>query len=602
MAALDEKVLRAGDKIRTDFGNVVGYEDALQSGVDVVHESQQFRGVMSFWFRTSQPQQRLALERLVAQHLGVGAARVKISHTKMWRQGAFNLAIPVLVFDSKAAAEAARDPSLQAGMNGDIPASVPDSVRRVVLRLPMAAKCAEATYPGSILEKMRCETATYVWMQQHCPDVRIPHLYGFGLPTGKHFVHASHVFFIRRILLSIRRLLASWMGLPVTSRYLSVSVKKDDCPLDTGYMILEHFGPSFGQELPLKVRKAKVVAGSAVECLPEPIPILSEPTKMVNLFRGVSRIILSLARVPQPRIGAFRFNDDGTISLDGRPVTADMVVLENAGAPRTMAVDTTYSSVDEYVDELQTFHEQRFLAAPNAANSEDDAVYQMGTMSFLRAVTHHFIKGGKSNSSSATSNTSNTSNTTNTTSRRCKGPFVLSMSDNNQSNIMVDDDWNVTGIYDLEWIFSAPVDQPREPPWLTWSLVDSMVDTEHGGYEAYAATRAAFMAVFAEEERLADTKELEAALGGTTLSAIMEESWVGKTFFFYASLLSINGMTQVVRSQLWPMFFGSADARGLLDPYMTLTQAWAPKAVDVISKKMDDHAKHLAGVAALFGR
>ncbi|CAK7263486.1 hypothetical protein SEPCBS57363_000583 [Sporothrix epigloea] len=582
MAAQDEKVLRAGDKIRTDFGNVVSYEDTLESGADVLHESLQFRDVMTFWFQTSQPQQRLALERLVAQHVGADAARVKISHTKMWRQGAFNLAIPVLVFDSKAAAEAARDPSLLTGTNGEIPTSVPDSVRRVVLRLPIAAKCAESKYPGSILEKMRCETAMYVWMQQNCPDVRIPHLYGFGLPIGKHFAHASHLFIFRRILLSIRRFLATMFGQPVPSQYLSVSVKKNDCPLSTGYMILEHFGPSFGQELPLKVRKAKVVASSAVECLPEPIPILSEPKKMVNLFRGVSRIILSLARVPQPRIGAFRFNEDGTISLDNRPVSADMIVLENAGAPRTMDVNTTYSSVDEYVSGLQTFHEQRFLAAPNAATSEDDAVDQMGTMAFLRAVTHHYT-GAQS-------------------SRRRKGPFVLTMSDNNQSNIMVDDNWNVTGIYDLEWIFSAPVDQPREPPWLTWSLVDSIVDTEHGGYEAYEAARAAFMAVFMEEERQADTKELEKALGGTTLSAVMEESWVAKTFFFYASLLSVNGMTQVVRRQLWPTFFGSADERGLLDPHMALTQLWAPKAVDVIAKKMADHAKHLVGVAALFGR
>ncbi|CAK7262921.1 hypothetical protein SEPCBS119000_000221 [Sporothrix epigloea] len=582
MAGREGNVLRAGDKIRTDFGNVVSYEEALASGADVLHESLQFRDIMSFWFQTSQPQQRLALERLVAQYVGAEAARVKISHTKMWRQGAFNLAIPVLVFDSKAAAEAAREVSLQSGMNGEIPASIPDSVRRVVLRLPMAAKCAESMYPGSIEEKMRCEAAMYVWMQQNCPDIRVPHLYGFGLPTGKHFAHASHLFIFRRIVLSIKRFFATVFGQPEPSQYLSVPVKKSDCPIETGYMILEHFGASVGQELPLKVRKAKVVASSAVECLPEPIPILSEPTKMVNLFRGVSRIILSLARVPQPRIGAFRFNDDGTISLDSRPVSAEMIVLENAGAPRTVDVGTTFSSVDEYVGSLQTFHEQRFITAPNAASSEDDAVDQMGTMAFLRAVTHHYA-GAQSR-------------------RRCKGPFVLTMSDNNQSNIMVDDDWNVTGIYDLEWIFSAPVDQPREPPWLTWSLVDGIVDTEHGGYEAYAAVRAAFMAVFTEEERQADTRELEKALGGTRLSAVMEESWATKTFFFYASLLSVNGMVQIVRSQLWPAFFGSADERGLLDPHMALTQLWAPKAVDVVAKKMSDHAKHLAGVAALFGR
>lgn len=159
---------------------LIGYEDAIRSEADIPHERQQFMESMAFWFSVSR--HRPALERLVARHLGVNAARVKMSHLNMWRQGAFNVAIPMLVFDTKAAADAAYTPSPQ----GDMPPTVPDSLRRVMLRLPMPPRCAEAVYPGSILEKMRCETATYVWMQKNCPQVRIPHLFGLGFPDGKH--------------------------------------------------------------------------------------------------------------------------------------------------------------------------------------------------------------------------------------------------------------------------------------------------------------------------------------------------------------------------------------------------------------------------------
>jgi hypothetical protein len=34
-----------------------------------------------------------------------------------------------------------------------------------------------------------------------------------------------------------------------------------------------------------------------------------------NLFRGLARIILSMARLPLPQVGSFRFHDDGTLTL-----------------------------------------------------------------------------------------------------------------------------------------------------------------------------------------------------------------------------------------------------------------------------------------------
>lgn len=61
----------------------------------------------------------------------------------------------------------------------------------------------------------------------------------------------------------------------------------------------------------------------------------SDQDRRRNLFRGMARVILSLARVPQPRIGSFRFSADGAGTLTNRPLPCCVAILENNGAPRT---------------------------------------------------------------------------------------------------------------------------------------------------------------------------------------------------------------------------------------------------------------------------
>ncbi|OAA60382.1 hypothetical protein SPI_05506 [Niveomyces insectorum RCEF 264] len=514
--------------IQLGFVKHIDYDAAVASEDDVLNKHRQWKESMAFlvdlW------QRRQALERLVALHLRVDdAARVRTGHPKTWRQGAFNEAIPMLVFDDAAAAhDQTRFP---AG-----PDDGETGLRRVILRCPLPAKCAETYHPGSILEKMRCETAAYVWMQRHCPGARIPHLYGFGFPNGAHFV-------------------ASLLRWPVPSDYLPIDVHDAAVTaVPTGYMVLEHFGPSLGKEMPLVIRNQKLT---------------EEPVKMHNLFRSVSRVLLAVARIPQPRIGAFRFNDDGTISLDNRPITCGVFLLENDGAPRTMAIDRTYTNVDQYVADLATFHDQRFLAAPNAALDLPDCHGQMAIKTCLRAVAHHFLKD-----------------------EHRSGPFALYLSDANAANFMVDDDWNVTGMFDLEWIISGPVDLPRTPSWLTWESIDAIAGK---GYAEFDATRAVFMKVFKEEERRTDTGALEDA-AGSTLSSIMEDTWRSKRFWFYKSLLSTNGMDHIVRSQIIPLFSQETLA------YTDVARLWCPALADVVKRKLDDRAAYLVELADLFGR
>jgi hypothetical protein len=44
---------------------------------------------------------------------------------------------------------------------------------------------AESAYPGTIDEKIGCEVATYAWIEDNCPTIPIPHLWGFTFSDGR---------------------------------------------------------------------------------------------------------------------------------------------------------------------------------------------------------------------------------------------------------------------------------------------------------------------------------------------------------------------------------------------------------------------------------
>ncbi|KAM3539304.1 hypothetical protein ARSEF1564_007800 [Beauveria bassiana] len=80
---------------------------------------------------------RALLTEVIAHHLGVAPSAVDISSQKWWRHGSFNLCLP-----------------------------------------------GETTRPGNADEKLACEAATYAWLEENCPTVPIPRLYGFGLSNN----------------------------------------------------------------------------------------------------------------------------------------------------------------------------------------------------------------------------------------------------------------------------------------------------------------------------------------------------------------------------------------------------------------------------------
>ena len=162
-------------KVRLYNFQDISFDEALASEDNIIALSENYNDTIALKVRLYQ--NAAALRQLVAAHLGLESARVQIDIPANWRQGSFNLVVPMLIYDKAVAKPVALNPveSLDASV-----------VRRVVLRWPIPSRCGETHYPGALLEKMCCEVASYIWMQRYCPDVRIPQLYGFGLSAEQH--------------------------------------------------------------------------------------------------------------------------------------------------------------------------------------------------------------------------------------------------------------------------------------------------------------------------------------------------------------------------------------------------------------------------------
>jgi hypothetical protein len=50
--------------------------------------------------------------------------------------------------------------------------------------------------------------------------------------------------------------------------------------------------------------------------------------RQTNLYRGLAKIMLSMAKVPNPRIGSWTIDDSGVISLTNRPLS-DLTMFWN---------------------------------------------------------------------------------------------------------------------------------------------------------------------------------------------------------------------------------------------------------------------------------
>lgn len=141
--------------------------------------------------------------------------------------------------------------------------------------------------------------------------------------------------------------------------------------------------------------------------------------------------------------------------------------MESYGTPRAIEQNTTYAFVEPYISDLLAYHD---------VLNHVDGQTQMAQKVLLRAIGYHFLPRDLRN-----------------------GPYALRLTDLHQSNIFVNEMWNVTYLIDLEWVCSLPMDMLGAPYWLTGLGIDQFHDE---ALETYDSLRQEFMHIFREEEEV----------------------------------------------------------------------------------------------------
>ncbi|KFY17973.1 hypothetical protein V492_00223 [Pseudogymnoascus sp. VKM F-4246] len=387
---------------------------------------------------------RNLMQAVVAHHLSLRLPDAcHIADMSEWLYGSFNVCIPVTI-------------STWQG-------------KRVLLRFPLPYRVGDSFQPGNGDEKIRCEAGTYAWLDENCPEVPIPRLYGFALSTEK----------------------------------------QRDSKLQN------------------------------------------------NLFRDLSRIILSISRIALPRIGSFVIDNNGFLSLTNRPLSIEIQTLENEEVSTNIRRDYTYTTVDSYIVDMLAVHDNRLRSQPNAINDVNDCVYQMSALGAMRTVMPLFLRR-----------------------ELRRGPFVFTLTDLHQSNIFVDEDWHITSLVDLEWGCSRPIEMVEPPYWLTNKAVDQMLPDE------YNKVRVEFMDILEEEERLAASNTTEG--GGLRLADIMNQAWEMGTFWYTLALSSPTGLFQLFYRHIQPRLISIHEE----DPDNVMPYYWAQDVFQIISRKMLDKKEY----------
>lgn len=332
----------------------------------------------------------------------------------------------------------------------------------------------------------------------------------------------------------------TWLGHPPSSQYVCHQGRNEaQHSFYAGYLLLEYIDPSQGQMLSDTWGEKS-----------------GDEHLRTNLYRSLARILLTVARVPLPRIGAFRLDDEGRLSLANRPLSFDFVTMENERIPLDIPRDTTYSSVDSFVLEVLSTHDSRLLHQPNGTTSLYDGVYQAAGLAAARTVFPYILRHDLR-----------------------RGPFTFNFTDLHQSNIFVDKEWNITKLIDLEYSCSYPLEFQQPPYWLSSQSVDRINEEE---YEKHWSK---FVAVLAEEERKLCDREHE-----TSLSSVMQQSWQSGAFWVSLAVTSPTGFCKLFYKHILPHLSLSEEMHS--ECYLLLMKLWRPDSSQIISAKELDKKEY----------
>lgn len=262
--------------------------------------------------------------------------------------------------------------------------------------------------------------------------------------------------------------------------------------------------------------------------------------------------------VPQPRIGAWRLQDNDTIALDNRPLNLYMHMLESDGIPSRIPRRRTYAEVDGYLSDLLSLQDAKLRSQPNAISDGDDGKQQLAAGVGMRAVMHQFLDP-----------------------ETRQGPFYMTLNDLTVHNIFVDEQWNITCIIDLEWTHTLPAEMQSPPYWLTSKPIDGFHDQKD--LDEYDETVNKYLTIYEEEE---------AQRNGSSMQATAQrKAWDSGGFWFFRAATVPRAMYNLFNRHIQPLFNEEHPEEAIFDE--VFFSYWGRRASEFIDKKTGEREKYV---------
>ncbi|OAQ59631.1 aminoglycoside phosphotransferase [Pochonia chlamydosporia 170] len=464
--------------LRTLHGEIT-YEEAADQETNVLPDLTYWRKMDDFGSYLLDHKKEI--EDVVSRYLRLDdTEKCCLSPPPEWNYGSFNLCLPAFILNWK------KRPG-----------------GRVMIRFPLPFKVGESDFPGNSDEKLRSEVATYAWIDKNCPEVPLPYLWGFAFAGGPSFSALDTAPFLSRLFEKLRRQILSLLGYAVPCQYMQLNSAYN---LNVGHMVIDYIEPADAEMLSLTWETKR-----------------HDERARANLFRGLSRIMLALGKVPLQRIGSFTMDNQGVISLTNRPLRLQLHQLENEGIPTNISRSTTYTSIEPFLHDILACHDSRLRHQLNAANDEADCRAQMAVLSAFRTILPLFVRRDLRS-----------------------GPFILTLTDMHASNIFVDTEWNIKYLIDLEWACSLPLEMLHPPSWLS----DEPFERLSPLFDEF---RQEFIDIFMQEEAVFFSA-LQHQRGPQVFTETMRQGWEAGNFFYFLALESVTGLYFIFQRRIRPRF------------------------------------------------
>lgn len=193
-------------------------------------------------------------------------------------------------------------------------------------------------------------------------------------------------------------------------------------------------------------------------------PDVSEDT-LKTLYGRMAGILLELWKLDFGTIGSLTMDESAeSWEVGRRPLSLDMNELTRACGLGEYMFRRTYTSSMDYIMSLIELQWTNLRQQRNSIFDSEDCRQKYTCRYLMQAIAPHFI------------------------SRRDKyGPFKLFSDDLCPSNVLVDDDLNVTAVIDWEFCYAAPAQFAGSLPW--WLILRHPPDViDHQGREAFLDT------------------------------------------------------------------------------------------------------------------